>query len=91
MNMVVWPRRYYEYGRLAVLMRYDTAEIWKYGYGLTLGISTLNIMASTGVFVRVVFVLPPPPKDGPRERFLRGEATPTENSGRFDKTEYLDD
>jgi hypothetical protein len=40
---------------------------------------------------------PQPPRDGPRERFLRGEAThktnrtPAENSGRFDEFEYLDD
>jgi hypothetical protein len=40
---------------------------------------------------------PQPPKDGPRERFLRGDAThktnrtPTENIGRFFEFEYLDD
>jgi hypothetical protein len=40
---------------------------------------------------------PQSPKDGPREIFVRGEAThrrnrtPTENSGRFDKIEYQDD
>jgi hypothetical protein len=55
-------------------------------------------MASTGVFVRVVFALkqsiscdPQTPQEGPREIFLRGEAThktsrtPTKNSGKFDK------
>jgi hypothetical protein len=40
--------------------------------------------------------MPQPPKYGLRERFLRREAThktnrtPTENSGRFDRVEYLD-
>ena len=40
---------------------------------------------------------PQPPKDGPWERFVRGEAphktnrAPTKNSGRYDKIEYLDD
>jgi hypothetical protein len=40
---------------------------------------------------------PQPQKDGPRERFLRGEAThrrnktPTENSVSFDKVGYLYD
>jgi len=38
-----------------------------------------------------------PPQDGPRERFLRKEAThktnrtPTENIGIFDTIKYLDD
>jgi hypothetical protein len=31
--------------------------MWWFGYGLTLIIGTLNIKASTGVFVRVVFAL----------------------------------
>jgi hypothetical protein len=42
-------------------------------------------------------IKPQPQKDGPFERFLRGEAThktnrtPTENSVRFDKIEFLCD
>ena len=42
------------YGRLIVFMRHDSAEILGFKYGLTLVIGTLKIMASTGVFVRVV-------------------------------------
>jgi hypothetical protein len=41
------------YGRMAVIIRHDSAEIWGFRYGVTLGISTLKIMAGTGVFVRV--------------------------------------
>jgi hypothetical protein len=37
-----------------VTMKYDSAEIWWFKYGITLAIGTLNIMASTGVFVLVV-------------------------------------
>jgi hypothetical protein len=40
-----------------VYIRHDFAEIWGFGYGLALGIGTLKIMASTGVFVRVVCAL----------------------------------
>jgi hypothetical protein len=42
------------YGRLAVFIRHDSAEIWGFRFGLTLAIGTLKIMARTGVFVRVV-------------------------------------
>jgi hypothetical protein len=38
-------------------MRHDSAEIWGFRYGLTLGIGTLKIMASSDVFVRVFRVL----------------------------------
>jgi hypothetical protein len=43
-----------KYGRLVVFIRHDYAEIWGLRYGLTLGIGTLKIMASTGVFMRVI-------------------------------------
>ena len=43
-----------KYGRLVVFVRHDSAEIWGVSYGLKLVIGTLKIMASTGVFVRVV-------------------------------------
>ena len=43
-----------KYGRLVVCIRHDSAEIWGFRNGLTLRIGTLTIMASTGVFVRVV-------------------------------------
>jgi hypothetical protein len=46
-----------KYGRLVVFIRYASAEIWGVCYGLTLVIGTLKIMASTGVFERVVFAL----------------------------------
>ena len=46
-----------KYGRLVVFIRYDSAEICGVWYGLTLVIGTLKIMASTGVFVRVVCAL----------------------------------
>jgi hypothetical protein len=46
-----------KYGSLFVLIRHDSAEIWGFRYGLTLVIGTLKIMASTGVFVHVVFAL----------------------------------
>jgi hypothetical protein len=44
-------------GRLVVFIHHDSAEVWGLRYGLTLAISTLKIMASTGVFVRVVCAL----------------------------------
>ena len=44
-----------KYGRLIVFIRHDSAEIWGFGYALTLFIGTLKIMASNGFFVRVVF------------------------------------
>jgi len=38
-----------KYGRFVVFIRHDSAEIWEFRYGLTLGIGTLKIM--TSVFV----------------------------------------
>jgi hypothetical protein len=49
-----------KYRRLVVFTPHDSAEIWGFWYGLTLGIGTLNFMASTGVFVRVVCALKRP-------------------------------
>ena len=49
-----------KYGRLVVFIRHNSAEIWGFRYGLTLFIGTLKIMASTGVFVRVVCALKRP-------------------------------
>ena len=46
-----------KYGRLVVFIRHDSAEVWGFRYGLALGIGTLKIMASTGVFVLVVCAL----------------------------------
>ena len=46
-----------KYGNLVVFIRNDCAETWGFRYGLTLVIGTLKIMASTGVFVHVVFAL----------------------------------
>ena len=46
-----------KYGRLAVFIRHDSAEIWGFRYGLTLDIGTLKVMASTCVFVCVVCAL----------------------------------
>jgi hypothetical protein len=46
-----------KFGRLVVFIRHDSAEIWGFRYGLALGIGTLKIMASTGLFVRVVRAL----------------------------------
>jgi hypothetical protein len=46
-----------KYGRLAVFISQDSAEIWGFRYGLTLVIVILKFMASTGVFVGVVFAL----------------------------------
>jgi hypothetical protein len=43
-----------KYGRLVVFISHDSSEIWGFRYGLTLGIDNLKIMASPGVFVRVV-------------------------------------
>ena len=42
------------YGRLVVFILHNSAEIWGFRYGLTLGIGTLKAMASTGVVVLVV-------------------------------------
>jgi hypothetical protein len=44
-----------KYGFLVVFIRHDSAEIWGFRYGITLFIGTLQITASTGVFVRVIF------------------------------------
>ena len=44
-----------KYGRLVVFIRNDSAEWFR--YGLTLVIGTLKIVASIGVFVRVVCAL----------------------------------
>ena len=46
-----------KYGRLVVFLRHDSAEIWGFRYELALVIGALQIMASTGVFVRVFFAL----------------------------------
>jgi|AntAceMinimDraft_5_1070358.scaffolds.fasta_scaffold53755_1 hypothetical protein len=43
-----------KYGRLFVFIRNDSAEIWGINYELKLGIGTLKVIASTGVFVRVI-------------------------------------
>ena len=42
-----------KHNRLVVSIRHDSAEIWVFRYALALGIGTLKIMASTGVFVLV--------------------------------------
>jgi hypothetical protein len=46
-----------KYRHLVVFIRHDSAEIWEFRYGLTLGIGTIKIMASSGVFVLVVCAL----------------------------------
>jgi len=46
-----------KYCRLVVFIRHDSAKIWGFRYGYKLVIGTLQIMASTGVFVRVVCAL----------------------------------
>jgi hypothetical protein len=46
-----------KYGSLVIFMSHDSAEIWGFRYGLTVVIGALKIMASTGVFVRVVCAL----------------------------------
>jgi len=43
-----------KYGVLVVFIRHDSAEIWGFRYGITLAIRSLKIIASSGVFVRVV-------------------------------------
>jgi len=43
-----------KYSCLVVFIRHASAEILGFRCGLTVGIGTLKIMASTGVFVRVV-------------------------------------
>jgi hypothetical protein len=54
---MVFAQNYMKYGHLAVFIRHNSAEIWGFRYGLTLGIGTLIIMACTGVFVRVICAL----------------------------------
>jgi hypothetical protein len=54
---VIYSQVTVKYGRLVVFIRHDFAEICGFKCGLTLLIGTLKIMASTGVFVRVVCVL----------------------------------
>ena len=70
-----------KYGRLVVCIRHESAEIWGFRNGITLRIGTLPIMASTGVFVRVVCALNHSIKNfpSPPSRIL------TENSGRLIK------
>jgi hypothetical protein len=51
------PKVTMKYGRLVVFVRHDSAKIWGFRYGLTLVIGALTIMASTGVFARVVCAL----------------------------------
>jgi hypothetical protein len=46
-----------KYGRLVVFIRHDSAEIWGFRYRVTFVIGTLKIMASKGVFVRVICAL----------------------------------
>jgi hypothetical protein len=46
-----------KYITLVVFVRNDSAEIWRFRYGLTLVIGTQKNIASTGVFVRVVCAL----------------------------------
>ena len=49
-----------KYGNFVVLTCHDSAEIWGFRYGLALGIGALKIMASTVVFVRLVWALKRP-------------------------------
>ena len=53
----VLARSFYEIWPLVVFIRHDCTEIWEFRYGLTLVIDTLRILASTGVFVRIVRAL----------------------------------
>jgi hypothetical protein len=46
-----------KYGRLVVFIHHDSAAIWGFRYELTIFIGTLKIIASAGVFVRVVCAL----------------------------------
>jgi hypothetical protein len=46
-----------KYDRLFVLIRHDSAEIWGFMLLLTRFFVALKVMASTGVFVRVIFAL----------------------------------
>ena len=46
-----------KYGGFVGFICQDSAEIWGFRYGLKLVIGTLKIVASTGVFLRVVVLL----------------------------------
>ena len=77
-----------KYGRLVVFIRHDSAEILGFRYGLALGIGTLKIMASTGVFVRVVSALKRSVRcysQTPSKATHKTNRTPIENSGKLDK------
>jgi hypothetical protein len=50
-------QKYYILWLLVVFIRHGSAEIWGFQYGVTLGLGTLEIEASTGVFVLVVCAL----------------------------------
>ena len=49
-----------KYGRLIVFIRHDSAEIWGFRHGLTLGIRTQKFMARTGIFVLVIVLFNTP-------------------------------
>ena len=63
-------KSYYEIWQFGHFLRHDSAEIWGFifRYGLTPGIGTLKIMASTGVFVRVVCALKHPIENFPPQQ-----------------------
>jgi hypothetical protein len=46
-----------KYYRFVVFIRQDSAEIWGFRYGLALGIGTVKVMASIGVYLRVICYL----------------------------------
>jgi hypothetical protein len=50
-------RSFYEIWPFGRLIRHDFAGIWGFRYGVTLGIGTIKIMASNGVFGLVVCAL----------------------------------
>ena len=54
MNLRKVTMKYY---RMVVLIPHDPAEIWGFRYGLTLGIGTLKLTASTRVFMRMICAL----------------------------------
>jgi hypothetical protein len=87
-----------KFDRLAVFLRHDYAEIWGFRYGLTPGIGILKVMASTGVFVRVIYALKhstnlnkkkfnkaTATKDGPRERAIYEGRQPSKQKKRQPK------
>jgi putative effector of murein hydrolase LrgA (UPF0299 family) len=67
MNLLQVPMKY---GVLVVFIRHDSAEIWGFRYELKLIISTLKVMASTGVFVRVVCALKHPIENFPSQKSM---------------------